>query len=55
MVWDGTEAELESLLSDVETIEGPVSRTGGKDAGSAVGTSRYIRDPENNLLEFIIY
>lgn len=55
MVWDGTAAELEDLLADVDVIEGPVERTGGKDTGSAVGISRYIRDPEGNLLEFIIY
>ena len=55
MVWDGTEAELDTFLEGVDTIEGPVTRTGGKDQGSATGTSRYIRDPEFNLLEFIIY
>ena len=57
MVWDGTEADLVALLTaaSVEVIEGPVERVGGKDAGTATGTSRYIRDPENNLLEFIIY
>jgi hypothetical protein len=32
-----------------------VERIGGKDIGSATGISRYIRDPEDNLLEFIIY
>ena len=57
MVWDGSEAELNALLSAaaVQVIEGPIGRVGGKDVGSATGTSRYIRDPENNLLEFIIY
>ncbi|MFT7598592.1 MAG: catechol 2,3-dioxygenase-like lactoylglutathione lyase family enzyme [Acidimicrobiales bacterium] len=55
LVWDGTEAELIDYLADVEIIEGPVKRTGGKNTGSAVGTSRYIRDPEQNLVEFIIY
>ena len=57
MVWEGTEAELEAMLSaaSVDVIKGPVERIGGKDIGSATGTSRYIRDPEDNLLEFIIY
>ena len=52
-----TEAELEAMLSaaSVDVIKGPVERIGGKDIGSATGTSRYIRDPEDNLLEFIIY
>ena len=57
MVWDGTEADLETMLSaaSVSVIEGPVQRVGGKDFGSASGASRYVRDPEGNLLEFIIY
>ncbi len=57
MLWDGSEAELDALLSaaSVEIIEGPVERVGGKDGGSATGISRYIRDPEDNLLEFIVY
>jgi catechol 2,3-dioxygenase-like lactoylglutathione lyase family enzyme len=57
MVWDGSEADLEAMLSaaSVEVIEGPVERVGGKDLGSATGTSRYVRDPDDNLLEFIIY
>lgn len=57
MVWEGTEAALVELLegAGATVIEGPVERVGGKDLGSAEGTSRYIRDPEDNLLEFIIY
>lgn len=57
MVWDGTEAELEATLAaaSIEVIEGPVQRVGGKDVGSATGVSRYVRDPEGNLLEFIVY
>lgn len=55
MVWDGTAAELIAFLDGVEIIEGPVERSGGLRSGSATGTSRYIRDPEHNLLEFIIY
>ena len=56
-VWDGTDAALRATLdragADVE--EGPVARTGGRDGGTATGTSLYIRDPDDNLLEFIIY
>ena len=35
--------------------EGPVERVGGRDSGRAKGTSLYIRDPDRNLLEFIVY
>ena len=56
-VWDGTVPELRQALdrtgSPVEA--GPVERTGGRWNGTAVGTSMYIRDPDGNLLEFIVY
>lgn len=55
MVWGGTEEDLDQLLADVDVIEGPVDRVGGKHNGTTVGVSRYIRDPEGNLLEFIAY
>jgi catechol 2,3-dioxygenase-like lactoylglutathione lyase family enzyme len=57
MVWDGTAQDLEATLAQAgaEIIEGPVPRVGGKAAGTAEGTSRYIRDPDGNLLEFIVY
>jgi catechol 2,3-dioxygenase-like lactoylglutathione lyase family enzyme len=35
-----------------EVIEGPVERQGGR---RAAGTSVYVRDPDGNLLEFMIY
>jgi len=56
-VWDGTDNALVSVLAraGAEVIEGPVARTGGRDGGTANGTSYYIRDPDDNLLEFIIY
>ena len=56
-VWDGTEQELLSLLEGIgiEIVDGPVKRLGGANAGQALGVSRYIRDPDLNLLEFIIY
>jgi len=30
-------------------------RQGGRDGGDAVGESVYMRDPDGNLLEFILY
>lgn len=57
LVWDGDEASLDALLSGagVAVIEGPVERVGGADGGTAVGVSRYVRDPDGNLVEFIVY
>ncbi|MBK9427858.1 MAG: VOC family virulence protein [Gammaproteobacteria bacterium] len=56
-VWDGSAAALATLIDDIEApvITGPVERQGGRAGGTAVGTSTYIRDPDGNLLEFIIY
>ncbi len=56
-VWQG---DMDSLMASLERAgaeveEGPVSRTGGMNGGSTQGTSVYTRDPDNNLLEFIIY
>jgi catechol 2,3-dioxygenase-like lactoylglutathione lyase family enzyme len=57
MVWGGTEADLDALLAaaSVPLVEGPVERVGGRDGGTATGISRYVRDPDGNLLEFIVY
>ena len=56
-VWSGTAAALEATLTQAgaEVIEGPVPRDGGRDGGQAIGTSTYTRDPDGNLLEFMIY
>jgi catechol 2,3-dioxygenase-like lactoylglutathione lyase family enzyme len=53
-VFDGTAASLKSLLDTVGArIEvGPVDRSGGR---QKTGSSTYVRDPDGNLLEFIIY
>ena len=53
-VWDGTPASLTAALARVEAkiVEGPVPRRGGRQAAS---TSVYVRDPDGNLLEFMIY
>jgi catechol 2,3-dioxygenase-like lactoylglutathione lyase family enzyme len=53
-VWDGTPPALKAMLDRVgaKIEEGPVARQGGR---KAQGSSVYIRDPDGNLLEFIIY
>jgi catechol 2,3-dioxygenase-like lactoylglutathione lyase family enzyme len=53
-VWDGTAAALKSWLDGAGTtvVEGPVPRQGGRKADAS---SVYIRDPDGNLLEFMIY
>jgi catechol 2,3-dioxygenase-like lactoylglutathione lyase family enzyme len=53
-VWEGTAESLKAMLvrAGAKVVEGPVERQGGrKKAGSSV----YIRDPDGNLLEFMIY
>ena len=56
-VWSGTLEELRSVLSKVgsEIEAGPVELVGGRNFGRARGTSVYTRDPDQNLLEFILY
>jgi catechol 2,3-dioxygenase-like lactoylglutathione lyase family enzyme len=53
-VWDDTPAALSALLASAgATIEtGPVARQGGR---QIAGSSVYVRDPDGNLLEFIVY
>jgi catechol 2,3-dioxygenase-like lactoylglutathione lyase family enzyme len=53
-VWDGTPAGLKAMLdrAGAKIEEGPVARQGGR---KAQGSSVYVRDPDGNLLEFIIY
>jgi len=53
-VFDGGAAALKSLLDTIGAkIElGPVDRSGGR---QKTGSSTYVRDPDGNLLEFIIY
>jgi hypothetical protein len=56
-VWDGSIEEARSMLqaAGAEIVEGPVAREGGRSGGTAAGTSLYTRDPDQNLLEFIVY
>ena len=56
-IWSDTLQKLQKFLSDLNIpVElGPVTRTGGRAAGTVPGQSVYIRDPDSNLLEFIVY
>ena len=56
-VWDGAVDEVVKMLADagVEVIQGPAPRKGGRDGGQRFGTSVYVRDPDDNLLEFMVY
>jgi catechol 2,3-dioxygenase-like lactoylglutathione lyase family enzyme len=53
-VWDGTAAELKAMLdrAGAKVEEGPVGRQGGR---RKAASSVYVRDPDGNLLEFMIY
>ncbi len=53
-VWDGTPESLKAMLdrAGAKIIEGPVARQGGR---KKPASSVYVRDPDGNLLEFIIY
>jgi catechol 2,3-dioxygenase-like lactoylglutathione lyase family enzyme len=53
-VWDDTPESLKAMIDRVgaRIVEGPVERQGGR---KQTGISTYIRDPDGNLLEFMIY
>ena len=53
-VWDGSPDSLKAMLekAGAGVITGPVGRVGGR---QTTGSSVYVRDPDENLLEFIIY
>jgi len=53
-VWEGSPESLKAMLdrAGAKVVEGPVERHGGR---NIVGSSTYVRDPDGNLLEFIIY
>jgi catechol 2,3-dioxygenase-like lactoylglutathione lyase family enzyme len=53
-VWEGTPEALKAMLAKAgaKIEEGPVSRQGGR---RKAGSSVYVRDPDGNLLEFMIY
>ena len=52
-VWDGSTAALDAVLdtAGAPIIEGPVARQGAR---RVEATSVYVRDPDGNLLEFMI-
>ena len=56
-VWDGTVEECQKMLADagVEVIRGPGPRKGARGGGSFPAVSLYARDPDDNLLEWMIY
>ncbi len=53
-VWDGAPEALHAMLdkAGAKIIEGPVARQGGR---RKAASSVYVRDPDGNLLEFMIY
>ena len=53
-VWDGTPESVSAALAraNAKVETGPVSRQGGRRTN---GSSVYTRDPDGNLLEFMIY
>ena len=56
-VWEGTVEECQKMLKDagVEVIRGPAPRPGGRGRGTVPSLSLYCRDPDENLLEFMVY
>jgi catechol 2,3-dioxygenase-like lactoylglutathione lyase family enzyme len=52
--WEGTPDSLKAWIdrANAKVVEGPVPRQGGRKANAS---SVYIRDPDGNLLEFMIY
>ena len=54
LVWAGSSEALNATLAGAGAtiIEGPVARKGGRGADAS---SVYVRDPDGNLLEFMIY
>lgn len=52
-VWEGGLESIQAKLAELEIaiVRGPVELTGG----AGPGTSVYVRDPDQNLLEFIVY
>ena len=53
-VWEGTATALKAMLdrAGAKIEVGPADRPGGR---QKTGSSVYVRDPDGNLLEFMIY
>lgn len=56
-VWEGTAEECQQMLAaaGVEVIRGPGPRKGARAGGGLPAVSLYARDPDQNLLEWMIY
>jgi catechol 2,3-dioxygenase-like lactoylglutathione lyase family enzyme len=56
-VWEGTVEACQKMLADagVDVIEGPGPRKGARAGGGLPAVSLYARDPDQNLLEWMIY
>ena len=56
-VFDGTVEECRRMLehAGVAILRGPVPRKGGRGRGVLPSLSFYARDPDGNLLEWMIY
>ena len=56
-VWDGTADECKQMLegAGVEIIRGPGPRRGARAGGGLPAVSLYARDPDQNLLEWMVY
>jgi catechol 2,3-dioxygenase-like lactoylglutathione lyase family enzyme len=56
-VFEGTVEECQKMLQEagVTIIQGPVPRAGGRGRGTAPSLSFYARDPDDNLLEWMVY
>ena len=56
-VWNGTAEECKQMLEEagVEIIRGPGPRKGARGGGHFPAVSMYARDPDQNLLEWMIY
>ena len=56
-VWDGGLTSLQAMLDNAgaSVIKGPIEHRGGGGGMRKKGTSLYVRDPDQNLLEFIVY
>jgi catechol 2,3-dioxygenase-like lactoylglutathione lyase family enzyme len=56
-VWEGGLDALLQMLDEAHMtiIKGPVDRVGGRAGGTAESVSVYLRDPDDNLVEFMCY
>jgi catechol 2,3-dioxygenase-like lactoylglutathione lyase family enzyme len=56
-VWEGGLQALKEMLdrAGAKIIEGPGQRDGARARGTLAAQSLYIRDPDGNLLEFMMY